>query len=375
MAIIIILAISAYVVLAAYLPNVSFSQQPFLLAGRGSIEKNYTITHGYNNNNSSNHHPSSSGGTNSFSYSLNKITNTTKPESLSSQTKTIEVQLSQKGVDKFDIAMLYPTKPNGEQWYLNMSNPTSDPRFNLNNPYKHVGKSSISKFNFTKNSDGSWKVISPKVRMEAYTSTGYNQSKMTTYNQSELAAKGYMQSPNDWKNVEITGYIKYNGGTKADENFDWYARGGIHTDANKGCEGTAYKGNLYYSGNSDFGKEQWHENGFVSTDAKINVTSPLKGRWIGFKLAMYNFLPPTLKNGSTSVKLENWINENADGKTWKKVDEKIDDGGWGKDGGRCRGRPDQIITWGGPIVTFRWDRADDVDIRNFSVREIQAPTK
>ena len=254
---IIILAISAYVVLAAaYLPNVSFSQIPFLPSSRSSIEKIYTITHdNNNNNNSSSNHPLSSGGTNSFSYPLNnKVTNTTKPKSLPLQTKTTEAiaNLSQKGVDKFGIAMLYPTKPNGEEWYLNMSNPINDPRFNLNNPYKHVGKSSISKFNFTKNSDGSWKVNSPKVRMEAYTSTGYNQSKMTTYNQSELAAKGYMQSPNDWKNVEMTGYVKYIGGEKADENFDWYARGGIHTDANKGCEGTAYKGNLYYSGNSDF---------------------------------------------------------------------------------------------------------------------------
>jgi hypothetical protein len=34
-----------------------------------------------------------------------------------------------------------------------------------------------------------------------------------------------MQSPNDWKNVEITGYVKYNEGKKSNENFDWYARG------------------------------------------------------------------------------------------------------------------------------------------------------
>ena len=47
------------------------------------------------------------------------------------------------------------------------------------------------------------------------------------------------------------------------------------------------QGNLYYSGNSDFGKEQSHENGFVSTDTKINVTSPLKGKWIGFKFIIY----------------------------------------------------------------------------------------
>jgi hypothetical protein len=37
------------------------------------------------------------------------------------------------------------------------------------------------------------------------------------------------------------------------------------------------------------------------------------------------------------VKLENWINKNADDKTWKKMDDKIDDGGWGNDAGRCEG--------------------------------------
>ena len=31
---------------------------------------------------------------------------------------------------------------------------------------------------------------------------------------------------------------------------------------------------------------------------------------------------------------------------------------------------DQIITWGGPIATFRWDNAKDVDFKFRSVREI-----
>ena len=43
-------------------------------------------------------------------------------------------------------------------------------------------------------------------------------------------------------------------------------------------------------------------------------------------------------------------------------------------GGECGGQPDQIMTWGGPIATFRWDGATDVDIKNFSVREIQPPS-
>jgi hypothetical protein len=56
---IIILAISVYVILVAYLPNVSFSQVPFLPAGRSSIDSNHTIIHGNNNNNNSrSNHPS-----------------------------------------------------------------------------------------------------------------------------------------------------------------------------------------------------------------------------------------------------------------------------------------------------------------------------
>jgi hypothetical protein len=55
------------------------------------------------------------------------------------------------------------------------------------------------------------------------------------------------------------------------------------------------------------------------------------------------------------------------------VDENIDNGGWGSEGSECGGKPDQILTWGGPVATFRWDGATDVDIRNFSVREIRPP--
>jgi hypothetical protein len=37
----------------------------------------------------------------------------------------------------------------------------------------------------------------------------------------------------------------------------------------------------------------------------------------------------------------------------------------------CMGSPDQIMTWGRPIAVFGWDNAKDVDIKNFSVREVQ----
>ena len=40
--------------------------------------------------------------------------------------------------------------------------------------------------------------------------------------------KAYMQSPKDWKNVEMTGFVKYNNGKSEKKNnpdeFTWYAR-------------------------------------------------------------------------------------------------------------------------------------------------------
>jgi hypothetical protein len=55
-----------------------------------------------------------------------------------------------------------------------------------------------------------------------------------------------MQSPRDWKNVEMTGFVKFNKGKseKKDnsDEFTWYARGGDHETSSKGCEGSAYKG-------------------------------------------------------------------------------------------------------------------------------------
>ena len=44
----------------------------------------------------------------------------------------------------------------------------------------------------------------------------------------------------------------------------------------------------------------------------------------------------------------------------------------GKKGKECGGKKDQIITWDGPITTFRWDDSADVDFKFLSVREIDS---
>jgi hypothetical protein len=254
------------------------------------------------------------------------------------------------GVDPFGINKIYPTKTGGEEWYMDMTD-GQDPR---SRPPS-----------MTKNSDGSWRVTSSQVRYNVFTSTGYNPNAIEI-DQGVLEQRGYMQSPNDWKNVEMTGYVKMN--TGASDNFAWYNRGGRHTGSGypDGCEGTGYKGDLFYNGRTRIAKEQWHVS-YVFSPTTSAVNS-IEDRWVGFKYVVYNFQ----ENGETFVKMENWIDNNNNG-NWVKIYDYVDRGGWGNEAGECGGAPDQIITWGGPIATFRWDSATSVDVKNLSVREIKPP--
>ena len=57
--------------------------------------------------------------------------------------------------------------------------------------------------------------------------------------------------------------------------------------------------------------------------------------------------------------------------TWKKVYDIMDSGRWAATPHHCGGAVGAMpITWGGPIATFRWDNANDVDFKWLSVREI-----
>ncbi|QRN96399.1 discoidin domain-containing protein [Archangium violaceum] len=254
------------------------------------------------------------------------------------------------GKDVFGVTMIYPTKAGGETWFLK-DNALQDTRFD---PQDTI----------TRNADGSWKNKSSQVRMHAKTTTGYDSKLIPTYDPDVLASRGYMQAANDWKNVEMTGFIKVNAASDMSDNFAWYARGGRHTDS-LACEGTSYKGSLHYDGRARWQKESWH----VSYDQTSyqTATSSLKGRWVGFKSIMKN----TTYNGKAAVKLELWLNDNADKVTWKKIYDTTDYGQIGGDLDHCGGSVAAApLTWGGPLATFRWDSASDVDFKWLSVREI-----
>ena len=74
-------------------------------------------------------------------------------------------------VDPFGIREIYPTKAGGEQWFMNMSDITHDPRASFE----------ASNTGLTRNPDGSWKVLSTEVRFNVLTSSGYHHELITRF--------------------------------------------------------------------------------------------------------------------------------------------------------------------------------------------------
>src|SRR5262245_18156882 len=133
--------------------------------------------------------------------------------------------------------------------------------------------------------------------------------------------------------------------------LDWRARGERHNDEHP-CQGTAYIGTIDIGGNVRWKKEIWHTGGYTDARAVDKATDSIVGRWIGWKVIIYNI------NNNTAVKLESYLDDKNNNK-WIKVIDLVDDGGWYANSSDKEfysagcGRPkDYIITNGGPIVTF-----------------------
>jgi hypothetical protein len=261
--------------------------------------------------------------------------------------------------DKFGVLKKYPTKPNGEEWFMNTTNILNDPRVL---PSSNLKSSGVVKMN----ADGSFKVLTSgdvDNRLNILTSGGYDHSKCVL-DWNILKQRGYMQNVQDWRNVEMTAYVRINKVySVSGHSLVWYARGGHHS-TNYSCEGSAYKGNLKYDGNTRFQKEQGHGDGsyFTTPSVSTALTNKILGKWFGYKFCLFD-----LVNGD--VKMENYLDINLDN-NWLKVLEKVDNGGWGTNPFSCGGTPDQRFNWGGPQSVFRFDSTNDIDFKKMSVREI-----
>jgi hypothetical protein len=246
--------------------------------------------------------------------------------------------------DIFGILEIYPTKPGGREWFIDMDNPTGDPGFRPGS-------------NITRQSDGSWQISG---RLD---NGKYGEVRMEILR---------LPGSEEWKNVEMTGYAKIVPTMNSNDSLVWSVRGGRHNNTVP-CEGTALKGGIDVNGTVSWLKEIWHTGGYTTKLAEAQVTNSIIGRWIGWKVVVYNM------NNDTAVKMESYLDDKANNH-WLKVTDLIDNGGWYANspdpvfyGANCGKAKDYIITKGGPLAIFRSDNMT-WNFRDLSVREIQSPS-
>ena len=296
--------------------------------------------------------------------------------------------------DKFGIRMIFPTKPKttrtdvSEPWFMDMSG--ASPHNNKDCSF------SSGDVIITKNADGSYRTTAvEELRFHVYISniTGCNRDvidrdvrRLDTYDHSDSAARGYIYKPQDWKNIEITGYwkiVKLKSGLASGQVDFWiYTRGVSHSSTvAEGCGGCAYR--FTWSDRGDdigYQKEMYHNGDLSECGDRLNLGSrvdsgsgSLVGKWFGIKCIIYNV------NNDRDVHLETWMDKDNIN-VWVKVKEETDSGGVYPGapstscagGEACGGTRDERFTWGSPLIRFNWRDVAEMHFRNFSVREIVA---
>jgi hypothetical protein len=271
----------------------------------------------------------------------------------------LPIPIGERKIDNFGTLQIYPTVHGGREWFINMQDPLDDELVSID-----------SDISLDQRSDNSWRVNNSEVRIRIDTPPGQE----------------------EWKNIEMTGYVKMisptskaadtgefsdqgeesEEGDSLDPHLTWRVRGGQHSDRVP-CEGTALNGGLYLDGKVTWKKEIWHTGGYTNARGVSEVPNSFLNKWIGWKTVTYN-----LENDST-VKMESYLDKNANNK-WEKVSEVKDNGEWYADASDeefysvdCGKEKDYIITNSGPIATFRADNLI-FDFKNFSIREIKPPS-
>lgn len=195
-----------------------------------------------------------------------------------------------------------------------------------------------------------------------YTTSGYRAGAINK-NHKECAANGFMQDEKDFRQTEISCYVKLN---KSNGNGQFLAkvRGGAETGVGN-CEGCGVGIALGYDGRYRFVKQRRY-NDVISYSPWQNGIGDIQGKWIGFKAIFFNV--------SNGVKYQFFLDTN-ESNAWKKVYETTDNGqgSLGGEGAVCGGMTGQPITWGGPLAFLSWNLANDpdgIELKKISLREI-----
>lgn len=259
------------------------------------------------------------------------------------------------------VKMLYPPAVGGENWYFDPANLNNDRRF-------------VPGVILDGDADLGFTAMAPIVNLWIKTSTGFSVGAVASdVDHGVLASQGFMLAPNDWRDVEMTAYVRFVGGDQTLA-ISMQCRGanenGIHN-----CAATKYLTEIGYDGRQRFGKKQWNVSQINKdwTDLSVlkdNLAAIPQG-WFGIKFIVYNVgIGTDNPSGNYGVRLETWLDYDNNNQ-WVKVAETIDSGSWGNtDNCGDNVNPDQIISWGGPLAVFNFYNLGEIRFKLLSVRSI-----
>jgi hypothetical protein len=208
-------------------------------------------------------------------------------------------------------------------------------------------------------------------------------NKDTAHENASKLRNGYADTPNDWKNIEMTGYVEITSlaSSDGDRDIDMHGPTGHHTGSGTtGCMGSCYHMEVHASnGQNRFGKENYHVSySYISWQAGpagaadvIRQTNG-QGRRVGIKFVGFNV--------GQSRRLETWIDvggginySQTPVNRWQLIRVQMDNSDWGCCQSLCNVADRQAIIWGNPLVTYRWDNMTG-KLSLATVQEISPPT-
>ena len=243
------------------------------------------------------------------------------------------------------IKMIYPPTEGGESWFFDPININTDRRF-------------VPGVILDGDSENGFTSLSAVANLWIKTSTGFSVGAVASdVDHGVLASQGYMFQPNDWKDVEMTAYVKFVSGDQTLA-ISMQCRGANETGIHN-CASTKYLTEIGFDGRQRFGKKQWNisqlNKDWTDTSVLKDGNDSMAQGWFGIKFVMYNVgIGSGNPSGNYGVRLETWLDVNNNNE-WVKTSETIDAGGWGNtDDCGLNVNPDQIISvgWSSSSIQF-----------------------
>jgi hypothetical protein len=277
-------------------------------------------------------------------------------------------------VDPDGVALLFPSAPNGSSFRLGTQNPNNTANFAIERASASVAEVA------TAGMDGAfhyWNLLSHPLtyasggsgftsRLHMYASGGQQLYTWKTQN-------GYLSSPADVRNQEVTAYVRIHGILDAPRvAINLKIRGGAHTSSNPDLASCSMMAFQAASKPVRYSKELIHPQYDGVQLAPLFQVALTEGQWYGLKLVSYS-VPGDASRVVNRLYVDTDPIDFATGtpkNDWRLLSEYVD-----VEGQKVNpaGQYTKLVDWGGWMTTVRTDGIHDVDFALVSVREIVPP--